>query len=157
MAIKDELREQFNFFRRHSDETKKEYKRRIRARSQELLEGKNCTIEDFICFKALYNCRGHILIMNSEEYALRKGTAQDYEKYVDLIFFEHLDEEKFQSVKEKLYDEFILKCNKGKFSSDELYFDYRHDKPYYDEYLEQLYAKEVRGKIIEKKRRYYNK
>ena len=49
MAIKDELREQFNFFRRHSDETKKEYKRRIRARGQELLDGKNSGARFWLC------------------------------------------------------------------------------------------------------------
>ena len=169
MAIKDELREQFDFFKRQSYETKKEYKRRIMARGQELFDGKNCTLEDFIRFKALYNCRSHIIIMhfggkcmvfgdiNSEEYALRKGTAKDYEKYVDLIFFERLDEKKFQSEKERLYDEFIVKCNKSQFYSDEFYYDYGYNKLLNDEYLERLYANEVSGKIIEKKRKYYNK
>lgn len=167
MAIKDELREQFNFFKIQPHETKKEYKRRIMARGQELFDGKNCTLEDFIRFKALYNCRSHFVIMkydgkcmvfgdiNSEEYALRKGTAKDYEKYVDLIYFERLDENMFQSEKERLYDEFILKYNKNQFCLDD--YDYRYDKLLNDEYLERLYAKKVRGKVIEKKRRDYYK
>ena len=97
MTIKDELREQFSFLRRQPYENKKEYKRRVLARGQELFDGINCTLEESIRFRALSNCRAEVLIIHidgkqtilgdisPEEYALKKGKAKDFEKFVDLI------------------------------------------------------------------------
>ena len=99
MTIKDELREQFSFLRRQPYENKKEYKRRVLERGQELFDGINCTLDESIRFRALSNCRAVVLITNDdgkqmilgdinlEEYALKKGNAKDFEKFVDLIFF----------------------------------------------------------------------
>ena len=118
MAIKDELREQFDFFKRQPFENKKEYKKRVTARGQELLDRKNCTLKDAITFRALVNCRANgstITIdgktwfvgdLTAEDYAHSQGNAKDYEKFVDALFFKYLDEYKFCSERRTLYSEF---------------------------------------------------
>ena len=163
MTIKDELREQFSFLRRQPYENKKEYKRRVLARGQELFDGINCTLEESIRFRALSNCRAEVLIIHidgkqtilgdisPEEYALKKGKAKDFEKFVDLIFFEHLDEKKFQSEKERLFDEYIRKCNESLLDHYLAYYDSEYDKLLYEENLERTYRPKVKGKGLSKK------
>ena len=166
MTIKDELREQFSFLKRQPYENKKEYKRRIKTRGQELFDRKNCTIDESISFRALSNCRAKVYIMNidgeqmvfgdldSKEYALRKGNAKDYEKFVDLLFFEHIDEKEYKREKGKLYDEYVDECNSRSYS-DPYYYDYDYDKLLNDEQLERTYEKEVKGKVRKKNKIIY--
>ena len=158
MTIKDELREQFSFLRRQLYENKKEYKRRILARGQELFDRINCTLEESIRFRALYNCRAKVIIINfdgektilgdisPDEFALKKGNAKDFEKYVDIVFFEHLDEKKFQNEKEKLYDEYTKKYNESQQDSYLSHYDCEYDTLLNDESLEKLYRPKVKGK-----------
>ena len=161
MTIKDELREQFSFLRRQPYENKKIYKRRVLARGKELFDGINCTLDESIRFRALSNCRAEVFIINiagkqtilgdisPEEYALKKGNAKDFEKYIDLIFFEHLDEKMFQREKARLYDEYIKyieKCNK-RCSAYPHYCDYEYHQLLY---LEKIYEPKVKGKALSK-------
>ena len=168
MTIKDELREQFSFLRRQPYENKKEYKRRVLARGQELFDGINCTLEESIRFRALSNCRAEVLIIknngkqtilgdiSSEEYALKKGNAKDFEKFIDLLFFEHLEEKKFQSEKERLFDEYIRKCNESLPDHYLAYYDSEYNRLLYEENLENIYLPKVKGKVLSKKRRKKN-
>ena len=161
MTITDELREEFYFLKRRLYENKKKYKRRIEARGQELFDRKNCTLEESIRFRALSNCRTKYFIIDNaiignisfEECALRKSTAKDYEKYVDIIFFKYLDEEEFKREKARLYDEFIEKCNQSQRSSYPLYGDYGYDELMRNEYLESIYESKVKGKVLGKNRK----
>ncbi len=145
MTIKEKLQEEFSFLKRQPHENKDEYKRRLRKRRQELLDGEICTLEESIWFKALDNCR--VSLKRSKHNNLINGNAEDIEKYIDLIFFEHLDEEMFQREKARLYDEYIKyieKCNK-RCSAYPRYCDYE-----YDEYLEKIYEPKVKGKAPSK-------
>lgn len=146
---------------------KKNIKEELIKEEKNYLQEKTVTLDESIRFKALYKCKavfcryfsnGQYIVfgdLNSCDYALRKGYAKDYEKYVDMIFFRSLDEDKFQYEKEKLYDEFIKKCNDSQCHYDTFYYEY--DKLLFDEQLERLYGKAVTGRILEKRRRFYNK
>lgn len=150
MTIKEKLQEEFSFLKRQPHEDKDEYKRRLRKRSQELLDGKNCTLEESIWFKSLYNCG--VSLKRSKHNNLINGNAKDIEKYIDLIFFEHLDEKMFQREKARLYDEYIKyieKCNK-RCSTYPHYCDYEYHQLLYDEYLEKIYEPKVKGKALSK-------
>ena len=165
MTIKDELREQFSFLRRQSYENKKAYKRRIMARGQELFDRKNCTLEESINFRALSNCRAEFVILHidgervvigditPEEYALKKGTAKDFERYVDIIFFRNFDEKKFYEERNILYDEYLRKCNESQSDDDSYYYDTDYCKLLNDDHLERVYGPEVKGRALSKKMR----
>ena len=101
MELKNILIEMFSFFKLNNGETKKEYKKRVTTRGQEIFDGINCTLEETINLKALWECRAEIITINNkiefgtltkDEFYLRKGNAKDYEKYIYAVFFNHLDE-----------------------------------------------------------------
>ena len=66
MELKNILIEMFSFFKLNSSENKKEYKKRILTRSQEILDGINCTLEETITLKALWECRAEIITINNK-------------------------------------------------------------------------------------------
>ena len=90
--------------------------------------------------------------MSPEEYALRKGKAKDLEKFIDILFFEYLDEERFQTEKAILYDEYVKKCNESQPDSYLYYNNPEHDKLLKDEYFEQLYGTKVNRKSFSRTR-----
>lgn len=169
MELKNILIEMFSFFKLNSSENKKEYKKRILTRSQEILDGINCTLEETITLKALWECRAEIITINNkiefgtltkEELNLSKGNAKDYEKYIYAVFFNHLDENKFKTTKERLYDETIQEYNKDKINNQIFgSYDYHlYQKLIDEEELEEQYGdetitREKKQKIITKQKR----
>lgn len=127
--------------------------------------------EDIIDLKALLACRAEVFIiprrhgksiifgdLTAEEFALRKGYAKDYEKYIHAVFFDHLNENVFKNTKARIYDE----IRKSYYSQDkEPYFeslDYYEDCRYLqEEKLEKQYgermSRENKQKMITRKMR----
>ena len=165
MELKNILIEMFSFFKLNNGETKKEYKKRVTTRGQEIFDGINCTLEETINLKALRECRAEIITINNkiefgtltkDEFYLRKGNAKDYEKYIYAVFFNHLDENKFKIIKERLYDEVIQGYNKDKINNQFFgsYDYYLYQKLSDEEKLEEQYGeritRESKQKIIKK-------
>ena len=173
MELKEKLQEQFSFLKLKPFESKKDYKKRIIERGYEIFKGINCTLEDTINLMALHECQAEIIIMRglvidrkqvvigdltTEEYTLRKGYAKDYEKYINIVFFKYLDEDKFKKVKERIYNETIKKYINNNQDSYFGSLDYYEDKQLIkDEYLEKQYGERVtrenKQKIITRKMR----
>lgn len=119
MKLKKELEEMFDFFI-NRNETKKEYKARISKRVNEIIHGINTTTLEMVNLQALFECRAKVLFINHnpihfagitrEEFMLRKGNANDYEKYIHAVYFDHLDEKKFLEAKTACWDKMITAC-----------------------------------------------
>lgn len=104
----------FEFMNRLSGENKKEYKRRIKERGTEIMKGTDCTEEERISITALQNCKSPLVIigefrsflgLTKEEYALRKGNALAYEKFIKAVYFKNFDLIRFEYEKARIREE----------------------------------------------------
>ena len=154
----DELKRMFSFLELINGETKTEYKARIRKRGTEILNGINCTLEETINLKALYETKATIITFNGkiihsdlskDEYDYRKGNARDYEKYVYSVFFGHLDEEEFLKKKSMMWDKYLKMYEKN---NEDDFYDETHS--FYmlleDEKLEEQYGERQTRENISK-------
>ncbi len=149
----NELKKMFDFLKLRKGETKKDYKKRINERGNEILNGINCSLEEQVNLKALCNMSPAVLRfkekliflrITEDEYDARKGNAKDYEKYVFATLFNDFDEEEFKEHKRRIYNELVnnyyVKQNEYEnmlYSVEEKFFD----KLLADEKIEKQYRK----------------
>jgi len=120
LTVTEELKKMFDFFYLIKGETKKEYKRRVEKRANEILNGIDCTLEETINLRALIKCRmpivklGSIIIPTEADELVDKfkGNAKEYEEATFMRHFDNLDEEEFKKVKEQLWNETADKLDK---------------------------------------------
>lgn len=126
----------FEFMKRLQGENKKAYKKRLVQRGTEIINGINCSEDEKINLIALMKCQTPVVkffgrfidecpCITEEEYALRKGMAKDYEKFIEIVYFKYLDKKEFAAEKAKLWDEVRSKYIRNEINrdDDDMYFD----------------------------------